>query len=55
MLDSGKLTLLTGTHAQEDMPHVTPTQTSNALLKCTDGEETPGNSGLPTPLVDVDF
>jgi len=54
MSDSGKSTNQTGVHAVVDMPHVIFNQTSTVPLKFINGEETPGNSGVPTALVDVD-
>ena len=55
MLDSGKSTLSTGDHAQEDMLHAIQVSTFNVLLKSTNGEEIHGNSGQLIPDVDADL
>lgn len=54
MLDSGKSINQTGAHAVEDQPHVIFKQISTVPLKFINGEETPGNSGVLTVLVDAD-
>ena len=54
MLDSGKSINQTGVHAVEDVPHAIFNQTSTVLLKFINGDQTPGNSGVLTALVDVD-
>lgn len=52
--DSGKSINQTGVNAIMDMPHVIFHQTSAVPGRFINGEETPGNSGAPTVLVDVD-
>jgi hypothetical protein len=55
MLVSGKSTKSTGDNATEEAPHVPFKTISTVPSRSTDGEETPGNSGVPTLLVDADY
>lgn len=52
--DSGKSINQTGAHAVMDMLHVIFNQTLTVPGRFINGEETPGNSGAPIALVDVD-
>jgi hypothetical protein len=53
--DSGKSINPTGAHAVEDTPHAMFKKTSTVPSRFINGEETPGSSGAPIQLVDVDL
>lgn len=55
MLDSGKLTVLTGMLAVEEAHHVDLKPILHALLEFINGVAIPGNSGVHIQLVDVDL
>lgn len=54
MLDFGRSTTSTGDNAAEEKLPAIPLPTSTAPSRSTDGEETPGSSGAPTPPAAAD-